>query len=69
MAEYDAAAPHHSALCLAVVNKRLRLSTSAEQRRPLQQAVVDTLLSQSRLQRIEERNGVTVYRVRDATHP
>jgi hypothetical protein len=69
MAEYAAAAPHHRALCLAVVNKRLRLSTSAEQRRPLQAAVVDTLLGQSRLQRVAEGAGVTVYRVRDAEHP
>ncbi|HKU43727.1 MAG TPA: hypothetical protein VJR89_36460 [Polyangiales bacterium] len=67
-AEFDAVAPQHAALCLATVTKRLKLSTSAERRRPQQAAVVDALVAESRVVKIAERAGVTVYRMRDAKH-
>ena len=69
LAELDAVAPLHRSLCLATLSKRLTLSSSAEQRRPQQQAVVDALLAQSRIVKVAERFGVTVYRMRDAAHP
>lgn len=69
LAEYEAAAVHHPSLCLAVVSERLRLTRSAEQRRPLQLAVVEALRQQGRLETLSRGAGVTVFRVRDARHP
>jgi 4-amino-4-deoxy-L-arabinose transferase-like glycosyltransferase len=64
LAEFDAAARLYPALCVVVVDKHLRLSTSAEQRRIAQDAVVAELQAQNRLERIARGAGVTVYRQR-----
>jgi hypothetical protein len=68
-AEFEAAAPRYPALCIAVVSRRMRLSTSAERRRPLQSAIVDQLLAQGRLVRIARGLEVTVYRMLAAPPP
>jgi hypothetical protein len=65
--ELESAAREHETVCLAVVHKRLRLSTTAERRRPLQAAVVDALVAQGRLERLAKAAGVTVFRLTHET--
>jgi hypothetical protein len=65
-AEFAAVAPRYPELCIAIVSRRLRLSSSAERRRPLQAAIVDQLLAQGRLVRIARGADITVYRLQAA---
>jgi hypothetical protein len=63
--EFEKAAPLHPSLCIAVLtSKRLRLSATAQQRRPLQAAVVADLVARDRVVRHANGKGVTVYRVK-----
>jgi hypothetical protein len=62
--EFETAAQRHSSLCIAIVtNKRMRLSTTAEQRRPLQAGIVAGLVTQGRATRAANAAGISVYRM------
>jgi hypothetical protein len=65
VAEFEQHAPRHPSLCIAVLTSdRLRLSTTAQQRRPLQAAVVADLVARDRLVKHASGKGVAVYRLR-----
>jgi hypothetical protein len=64
LAELEAALPRYAAVCVVTVDKRMRLSSSAERRRIDQDAVIAALSAQQRLERMERGDGVTVYRVK-----
>jgi hypothetical protein len=66
LAEFEAAVKDVPQVCVAISDplKRLRLSTSAERRRKPQMEVVNALRAQKRLERVERRDGVTVYRLK-----
>jgi hypothetical protein len=66
LAEFDAAVKDVPQVCVVISDpiKRLRLSTSAERRRTPQMEVVNALRAQKRLERVDRRHGVTVYRLK-----
>jgi hypothetical protein len=62
--EFETVARNYPALCVVVLDRHLRLSSSAERRRKKQDAVVAALKAQQRLERVNRAEGVTVYRMR-----
>lgn len=64
LAELESALSTHERSCIAVVSKRLRLSSTAERRRGAQDEVIAALQREGRLDQLANEAGITLFRVR-----